>query len=119
MDSQCFSSDYGCTSSDGFGICYLKDKILSFTISPSAPKAGAPLTLTVQGSVANAIYGFSYQPPTGRAQNLCTSGTATSCTFTPAASDVGTVFFIVNGLAPQARFADDNKVLQVTIGAQQ
>jgi N-acetylneuraminic acid mutarotase len=127
MDSQCFSSDYRCSASDSYGTCFERDKILSLNVSPAAPKVGVPLTITVQGSRAGSKYFFrflnaaqiSFQYPCTDSYVASSTNTMT-CSFTPAAADVGTGRVDVYSMAPGSFLGqDDIKSVQFSIGAAQ
>jgi hypothetical protein len=124
MDIQCFSSDYRCSASDSYGTCFERAKILS--LSASVPiKVGVPLTITVQGSRAGATYLFRFlNAAAGPFQYPCAFdyiGNATNtmtCTFTPAAADIGNGKVDVFSKAPGTILGgDDQKTVQLAIGA--
>jgi N-acetylneuraminic acid mutarotase len=121
-DANCFSSDYACYRPDLNRLCYLKDKITSFTVTPTVLTVGTTVTMTVQGSIPNSLYGFSFfnaaQTTNG---NVCDSeSTKTTCTFKLGPVDVGVGTFRVTAHSPQIFSGlDDTKSVDIAIGAQQ
>jgi hypothetical protein len=122
-DGNCFSSDYACSRPDGLGVCYLKDKLTSFTVTPAVLTVGTVVTLTAQGSVPNSLYNFKFFNAARTTNGSLCGGfdsTKTSCTFTLQAADVGLGTFEVIAHAPVPNVSlDDSRTLNIAIGAQQ
>jgi hypothetical protein len=120
-DANCFSSDYRCYRPDLNRLCYLKDKITSFTVTPAVLTVGTTVTMTVQGSIPNSVYTFNFwnAARTTNGDINCFQQTKTSCTITLQAADVGLGTFRVSGGSPQVFGAiDDTRNVDIMIGAQ-